>query len=375
MSEAPPVATPSGDGPSAPRRWARRAARAGGAALALLLLYLLAWPTPLEPVAWTPPPCPPRAPNQALAAAEPIGVGQLLGPESLAFDSRGRLHAGLADGRIVRLSALDAAPETVASTGGRPLGLAFGAADRLFVADAERGLLEVSPAGEVRVRVAEVSGQPLRFANGVAVGRDGTVYFTSSSTRFGLDESLLVILEHAPDGRLLALAPGADAARVLLEGLTFANGVAVAADQRAVFVAEMGKYRVQRYWLAGPRAGSAEVFVEGLGGFPDGLAARPDGGLWVALPAARSPLVDGMLPRPFLRRVVSRLPRALLSGGGTEAWLLGLDAAGRVTHDLQDQGPQACGPVASVTEREGYLYLGSLGRAQCARLRVPPERP
>lgn len=52
----------------------------------------------------------------------------------------------------------------------------------------------------------------------------------------------------------------------MLDGLWFANGVAVSPDQTFVVVAETARYRLQKYYLAGPKKGKSEVFVAGLPG-------------------------------------------------------------------------------------------------------------
>ena len=53
----------------------------------LLMLYLLFWPVPIDPQAWTPPAAPPLegdyAVNDKLAGAERIGVGVGVGPETV----------------------------------------------------------------------------------------------------------------------------------------------------------------------------------------------------------------------------------------------------------------------------------------------------
>ena len=95
----------------------------------LALLYLLFWPVPIEPAAWTPPAPPPLAgvyaTNTRLSGAERLGTGAGYAPEEPAFDAEGRLYTGLGDGRILRLQADGRAPEVFANTSGRPLGLKF----------------------------------------------------------------------------------------------------------------------------------------------------------------------------------------------------------------------------------------------------------
>src|SRR6266446_1704591 len=82
-----------------------------GAALiiAALLLYLLFWPVPISPVAWTPPAAPPLAGqferNTRLAGVQRLDTGGGFAPEDVALDAQGRIYGGLEDGRIVRLQA------------------------------------------------------------------------------------------------------------------------------------------------------------------------------------------------------------------------------------------------------------------------------
>jgi sugar lactone lactonase YvrE len=102
------------------------------------------------------------------------------------------------------------------------------------------------------------------------------------------------------------------AVEVLLDGLQFANGVALGPGESFVAVAESGAYRLTRLWLAGDRVGQRDVLADNLPGFPDNLAAGSSGLIWVALGAPRKPLLDRLhrLP-PVLRQAVWALPQRL----------------------------------------------------------------
>jgi len=41
--------------------------------------------------------------------------------------------------------------------------------------------------------------------------------------------------------------------------------------------------RIQKHWLTGPKAGSTEILIDAIPGFPDGIARASDGSFWVAL--------------------------------------------------------------------------------------------
>ena len=157
--------------------------------------------------------------------------------------------------------------------------------------------------------MSEVDGRPI-CCNNAAVAGDGTVYFSDSSQRFGVDAWKADLLEHSGTGRLLRRGLAAEVT-VLADGLQFANGVALAPDGSFVVVAETAAYRLRKVWITGPRAGEAEVFADNLPGFPDNVSTGTDGLFWVAI-NPRDRMLDWLLPRhPRLRQVVWALPDGL----------------------------------------------------------------
>ena len=134
-------------------------------------------------------------------------------PEDVVFDAAGRLYAGVEDGRIWRWPAGfpdGGAAGLFADTHGRPLGLEVNPRDgTLIVCDAYRGLLRVEETGHVRMLADAYGGARLKFTNNAAVAADGTIYFSDSSTRFGIDHFRQDLLEHRPNGRLFRYRPPA----------------------------------------------------------------------------------------------------------------------------------------------------------------------
>lgn len=232
--------------------------------LALVLAaaaYLAAWPVPIKAQAWVAPPQPgyqgPHAANSKLAGLRLIPLGGETGPEHVALGPDGKLYAAVASGRILRMNADGSGQEVFATTGGRVLGFDFDAAGNLVAADAIKGLLSVSPKGEATVLAGEVSGMPILYADAVVVAKTGKVYFSDASTRFGpaqwgstYEAAVLDIIEQACTGRIVEYDPATKATRVVAQGLAFANGVALSADEQTLFVAETGKYRI---WAWPPR--------------------------------------------------------------------------------------------------------------------------
>ena len=312
------------------------------ALLILLFAYLLVWPVPIDPVAWTPPTAPELsgiyAQNSELSKIERLRISGNK-PEDVAFDAQDRIYCGDDEGHIFRLQPDGTKPELFAETKGRPLGLAFDAAGNLIVADAIVGLLSIAPGAQVTVLSTEADGVPYRCPNDLDVAADGTIYFTDSSYKFRLTELRSDVLEHRPNGRLLAYDPRTRHTKVLLRDLYFANGVAVSPDQSFVLINDTGTYSVRRYWVRGDKAGQSDTFIDNLPGFPDGISSNGKGTFWVAL-NRRLPAVDWLLPHPFLRKIVFRLPLFLQPKPRNFAFVLGLDLNGKVVSNLQDSSPQ-----------------------------------
>lgn len=349
-----------------------------GLALVLLLAvvaYLCLWPVSIEPVAWQAPDNPPLtgvyAENEALSAAERLGEDVGVGPEDVAVNWQGHPVVGYKDGRIEMFSA-DGTSRTIADTGGRPLGLDYNPDGTLIVADAIKGLLSVNAQGDIKVLSTASEGLSFKFTDDVDVASDGSIYFSDGSSKFDISHHALDdVMEHGGHGRLLRYEPQSGKTETLLDGLQFANGVAVGPEENYVLINETGSYRVMRFWLKGPQAGSAEVFIDALPGFPDGISFNGRDTFWLAIFAPRNAILDKTSAMPFLRKVMWRLPEFMKPTPVRRAFVLGLDLDGNVVHNLQYAGSDSFSPITSVEEVNGYLYLGSLSQPAFARIAVP----
>ena len=344
------------------------------AILILVLLYLGFWPVGIDPVAWFPQKAPAMAgayaANEKLARVTRIGEGVGIGPEGIAVDAQGRIYAGYLDGRIVRFSPDGKTHELFAKTMGRPLGMKFGKNGSLFVADAVKGLIELTPDGNLTVLSSGAEGKAFRITNDLDIAKDGMIYFSDSSTRFGARDAIADIFEHRGSGRLLRYDPKTKRTTVLLRRLQYANGVAVAPDQSFVLVVETASYRVRVYWLTGPGKGRSDIFIDNLPGFPDGISSNGRDTFWLAMFTTRNPMADRLASRPTLRKIIWRLPKFVQPKPKRYAFVLGLAMNGRITHNLQDpKGRYA--PVTSVLETRGRLYLGSLSEPAIGTLTAP----
>ncbi|MEC3980762.1 SMP-30/gluconolactonase/LRE family protein [Amycolatopsis sp. H20-H5] len=282
------------------------------------------------------------------------------GPEDVVVDAEGRVYTGVDDGRILRVAPDGSRIDVLGDTGGRPLGLELHGDDELLICDAKAGLL-ILPigGGEVTTLATSALGLDFVFCNNAAVAKDGTIYFTDSSRRFGIEKWRDDLIEQTAGGRLLRRTTDGKI-DLVADGLQFANGVALPPDESYVAVAETGACRVTRVWLTGERAGETDVLIDDLPGFPDNISTGTDGLIWVTQASPKVPALDLVrkLPAP-LRAGVRALPPALQPAPGREVGVLGLAADGTVERELRGEIP-GFHLLVGVREHHGKLYFGSL---------------
>jgi sugar lactone lactonase YvrE len=343
-----------------------------GSVLLVLVLYLFLWPVPIHPVAWEPHPAPALegdfAENRVLQGLELFATPNSHGPEDVAVDAEGRIYVGVEEGQILRYAADGSDPQVFADTGGRPLGLDFDRDGNLIVADALEGLLSINPGGGVTVLCTEAGYHPFRLTDDVDVDSQNVAWFSDASYKW--NDHMNDVLESAPNGRLVKYDLNTGECSVVLDGLFFANGIAVSPDETYVLVNDMTRYRIKRVYVRGPRKGDVEVLTNNLPGLPDGISTGADGIFWVAIITPRNALIDFAGPRPWLRRLIHRIPAALQPKPTRHPFILGLNASGKVVHNLQDADGLEFSHTTSVEQVGDWLYVGSLEEPKWGRIRI-----
>jgi sugar lactone lactonase YvrE len=145
------------------------------------------------------------------------------------------------------------------------------------------------------------------------VSKDGgRIYFSSSSSippslnREGYYDTmhsyLLTALSGRPTGKLLSYSMQTRKTTLLVDGIYFANGVALSQDESFVLVAETTSMRIIRCWLKGPKAGKTDVFADRIPGFPHGITRASDGSFYVAVIFPDNVLLRNLLNAPSMVR-------------------------------------------------------------------------
>ena len=319
--------------------------------------------------------------DNRLAQTQYIGLGELEGPEDVILDDDDNLYCGTRHGEIVRFLAPDyERSEIFAHVGGFPLGLAFDKDRNLISCVGAMGLYSIAPDRTVRKLTAETSRSwtsvvddaRLRDPNDCDIAPDGRIYFTDSTKRYDAHDWALDSIENRATGRLLVYDPKNGTTKTLLDGYRYTNGVCVAHDGKSIFFAESWACRVHRYWLEGPKAGTAECVIADMPGYPDNINRASDGTYWMAWLGMRTPSFDLALRHPGMRkRMTRRLPQddwlfPNINTGG----IVKFDETGQIRDAMADLSGVSHPMVTSMREHKGYLYVGGILNNRVGRYKL-----
>jgi gluconolactonase len=190
-------------------------------------------------------------------------------PECCAFDRDGNLWAGGEAGQIYRIDSTGRV-ETIANVGGFCCGVALSPDDReVFACVSGVGIVRVAKDGGHRVFATHAGDHKIVAPNFLLFDARGQLYVSDSGYWVKNNGCLL---RFAPDGR----------GEVVAGPFGYANGLALSADQRHLFMVESNTDSVLAFAI-GPngKVGQPEAHANNVGRFPDGLALDTDGNLYV----------------------------------------------------------------------------------------------
>jgi len=187
-------------------------------------------------------------------------------PECLAFDRNGFLWAGGEAGQVYRV-APDRRVDIIAEMGGFCGGVAWSPDDsELYICNPQHGIVRVKRSGEWSVFASQSSAHRLVCPNYGVFTRRGDFYVTDSGS---WNKHNGFLLRFGPDG----------CGEIVAGPFGYANGLALSAGEQRLFMVESDADRILEIDLG---SGRADVYAEGAGRFPDGLALDLAGNLYVS---------------------------------------------------------------------------------------------
>jgi gluconolactonase len=190
-------------------------------------------------------------------------------PECVAFDRPGNLWAGGEAGQIYRIDSTGRV-EQVATLGSFCAGLAFSPSDELFACQPAAGIVRVAADGRHELFASHAGSHRIVCSN-FGVFDDAGNYYVTDSGQWMKQNGFL--LRFTPDGQ----------GEIIAGPFGYANGLALSADQRTLFMVESDKDLVHRFALRPD--GSVEpptTYATNVGRFPDGLVLDSQGNLYAS---------------------------------------------------------------------------------------------
>jgi sugar lactone lactonase YvrE len=242
---------------------------------------------------------------------------------------------------------------------------------------------EYRPGGSGKSRAISV-------ADNLDVSADGRrIYFTEPFAYSGatLRDAVDELLSMALNGRLWRHDLDTGATRLIAQGFNFINGVLCDPHpglprEESVIVTQTSTFRLGRFYVRGPKAGTYEVVLDGLPGTPDGCDRDAAGRIWLALFAARGKLLTWAHAHPWIKPLLMRLPTKLILGQEkrTGTCVVSPDGSTPLYFALH-QGPGLASVSSAVPSSSG-IYLANIAldntdakNVGLQRLKWPAELP
>lgn len=158
------------------------------------------------------------------------------------------------------------------------------------------------------------------FCNDLAASDDGErIYFTAPYSYAGASMAGGTFGEAitlARNGLLWMFDRRRQVLSLVARDFNFIDGILVesrgAAREESVLITETTKFKIDRFFVSGPKAGTHEIVWENLPGMPDGMDRDSEGRIWVGLIKKRSGLISWAHRNPWIKNLFLNLPRWLL---------------------------------------------------------------
>lgn len=158
------------------------------------------------------------------------------------------------------------------------------------------------------------------FCNDLAVSNDGErIYFTAPYSYAGASMAGGTFGEAitlARNGYLWMYDRKKQVLSLVARDFNFIDGILVesrgAAREESVLITETTKFKIDRFFVSGPKAGTHEIVWDNLPGMPDGIDRDSEGRIWVGLIKKRSGIISWAHRNPWIKNLFLNLPRWLL---------------------------------------------------------------
>lgn len=231
---------------------------------------------------------------------------------------------------------------------------------------------------------ADAHKRPLAFCNDLEISADGQrIYFSEPFAYAGASMgggTLPEVLAYHGNGRIWQHDLATGETRLVAAGYFFPDGILYdlhpgQARETSILTSQTAGFRITRLFVAGPRAGTDEVVLDGMPGMCDGMDRDTKGRIWCGMYARRSALISWLHEHPWLKHILLRLPLNWMDQP-RETGVLALSAdAATPLYSAWYEGPKAVHIASAFPGPDGQIYVTPFSREHRGLVRFSDPLP
>ncbi len=317
--------------------------------------------------------------NKRLTQATKIDLLGYAGAEEFAMDSKGNIYCGahksekdFSAGAIIKITPEGRAEEFL-KTDKWVTGLQFDLSNNLIALMNGVGLIKIKSDKTIDTLLMHTpGGEPLLMGTGLKIASDGKIYFANMSSTNETSPKYInkLILEMKPTGGIYCFDPISNKTTIISSGNYFGNGLELACDESFLLVSETSKYRIIKYWLKGEKAGTSEILLDNLPGFPNNISRRRNGNFWIGFTTKRNDQLDQIHHKPGMKKFVYGLPQFMQPKAEKFGMVLEITQQGKIVQALFDTKGKTVTEAGAVSEWNNSLYLGGDNVRYVSKIRL-----
>lgn len=339
--------------------------------MAALIFSIFLTSCAIKPTAWTPSAKPKfegkLALNEKLTNATKIHLLGYYGAEEFAIDRNNDIYCGVhkgpddfSSGAILKIKPDDTIEEFLA-TDNWVTGMQFDENGDLIALLNDVGLVKINADKSIDTLMTETpEGAPIRMGTGLKIAKNGLIYFVNMSSTHKTSMKYInkLILEMKPTGGVYSYNPKTKKSQTISQGNYFGNGLEISTNQDFILVSETSRYRIVKYWIAGEKKGTSEVFMDNLAGFPNNISRSETGDFWIGFTTKRNDQLDKIHPKVGMKKIVYGLPSFVQPKPEKFGMVIKISEEGELLQSLFDSHGNVVTEAGAVVEHKGHLYLG-----------------
>lgn len=235
------------------------------------------------------------------------------------------------------------------------------------------------PAAPELQRWGSARPRPLAFCNDLEISADGRrIYFSEPFAYAGAamgGGAVREAISLGANGRLWRYDLDSGKTRLIAQGFHFIDGLLYdlhpgLARERSLIVSQTPHFRLTRFFIAGPKAGTHETVIDGLNGMPDGLDRDAAGRIWTGLLKPRSGLLTWLHANPWIKPLFLRLPLDQVPQSRRTGLLVLSPDGATPLYAASYEGPLLSNVASAIPGPDG-VYLAPFDPAHRGLVRLP----